>query len=209
MKKSPFCRIATRVSVAVAMALTAGAAQASWFSDLTFSDFTVSWSGYQSFNGAPSDGLSHTVSIPEMKFPSGTGSYSIGGVAGENSHVELSGTMEIHGSLDACGDGPYDFAYLRFFGRVGMASFEDPGSFHSCNDGQPTTFSGRRTFRIGWDASYSDGEYIQATIQADNFFSFENASPVPEPSAYLLLLAGLAPLTLVGRKHFRPVLPPG
>lgn len=210
MSTSLICKTARHGLFAAAIALAAGTAHASWFSELTFSNFKVSWSGYQTFDGAPSDGLAHTMSIPDRKFPDGSGDFSIGGITGDYARIELSGTMEIHGSIDRCGaspGGPYDFAFLRFSGSAGMASFENPPAFYLCDDAKATKFQDGRTFSIAWE-NFNPGEFIQAEAQATNAFSFTRTPPVPESATYWLLLTGLAPLALMRRRHAKPAAEP-
>ena len=180
-----------RAILAIAASLAAAATQASSYSGSSFTDITFSYSGFTTFNGAPSDGQAHTYF--------GGGSSYVTGIAGVGATMSMFGLLSYSLVLDGQVGNYCSAAQLWFGIGIGPDTKEVISPVYSCPPpGDVLAISAVN--EIYGESTGLDPGYMSTSFW-DKSWLLVNDAPIPEASTYGLMLSGLGALAFGARRR--------
>ncbi len=188
-----------RAALALAALIPATASQASSYTE-SFTNVTFYYSGFTTFNDAPSDGQAHTFFSGDVAYASG--------IAEQSGTFRMTGDLSFELVLDAQDGNRCDSAQI-WFGYVVGPQIAEPLGGPQAIFCQPLvqTIYGVKNMHIDSGVIGLAPGPTSAYFSDLGSHSFPPA-PVPEPSTYALLLAGLWIVGIGMRSRGRKVASP-
>ena len=197
----------TRFALLLAFAAVAPSASAS-YATVGFSNVVMSW---DNFTPSLVSGAVATSTGNSLTFVDGVAGAKVEGTTGANARIHFTGTFSYTVSLDATGvDAPTSAAFIRAGTLFGDGRFGGTGDLQEFF--APRVFGSSETDNFFESRSYNFDFFAEAPL-ADHYFRAQtwaevtgrglSAAPIPEPSSYALMLAGLASLGVAMRRRRR------